>query len=142
VLGTSLSLSNADQLQTAISKDGTMLWIINFPLVSNDQISGLLKRKFNMVHCDIDDSKRQKLCGRVRFAASIIIHLSKSVSKQGHSKFKKDMLDHAVKKQWKWQRLIWLGANTKYWIRAWLSQTCFAVWFWGIGFCWCTVYYR
>ncbi|RPB23667.1 hypothetical protein L211DRAFT_235418 [Terfezia boudieri ATCC MYA-4762] len=94
VLGTSLSLSHTDRLESAISKQSYLQVIHNFPSASESQVVGLLKRSLNLEDCDIDASKHQKLSGRLRFSASIITHFNQS----DLSDCKQKRLDHTVDK--------------------------------------------
>ncbi|KAF9198853.1 hypothetical protein BGZ49_000218 [Haplosporangium sp. Z 27] len=87
VLGTSLSLGSAEHVYSAIGKPENFLKIVNFPLSDKDDVEKMLKRTLNLDGCVIDDSKKQKLCGRARFGARVIkeltcLHDSGTESKQ------------------------------------------------------------
>jgi len=93
VLGTSLSLANADHVQTAIAKQEYFLRIVDFPLVTESLVEELLKRTLNLENCDIKSAKRQKLSGRARFATSVIVHLSDPAN---ITSSKQEVLDRAM----------------------------------------------
>ncbi|KAF9197355.1 hypothetical protein BGZ49_002246 [Haplosporangium sp. Z 27] len=76
VLGTSLSLGNAEHVYTAIGKPENFIKNLNFPSDDGDAVEKTLKRTLNLDDCVIDDSKRQKLSGRARFGTRVIKELA------------------------------------------------------------------
>ncbi|KAF9348650.1 hypothetical protein BGX26_012965 [Mortierella sp. AD094] len=58
VLGTSLSLANADHVYTAIGKPDNFLRIVNFPSVDQDLVEETLNRTLDLEGCVIDPVKR------------------------------------------------------------------------------------
>ncbi|KAL1920655.1 uncharacterized protein VTP21DRAFT_1032 [Calcarisporiella thermophila] len=76
VLGTSLSLGNAEHVYTAIGKPENFLKIVNFPSSDGEDVERMLKRTLNLDDCVIADAKRQKLSGRARFGTRVIKELS------------------------------------------------------------------
>ncbi|KAF9087445.1 hypothetical protein BGX27_002935 [Mortierella sp. AM989] len=94
VLGTSLSLGNAEHVYTAIGKPENFIKIVNFPSGDGDAVERTLKRTLNLEDCTIDDTKRQKLGGRPRFGTRVIIELANL--RDSGTGSKQDLLDEAM----------------------------------------------
>jgi len=80
VLGTSMTLSDADHVYTAISKPTNLKRITKFPLINEQDVVNLLKKAIDLSDCEISTAKRRRLTGRPRFSASVISQLEKQDS--------------------------------------------------------------
>ncbi|KAG0271650.1 hypothetical protein BGZ95_000502 [Linnemannia exigua] len=80
ILGTALSLQDADHVYTAVGKDTNFIKIMNFPRLNEDDIRKMLSNLVNMSECEIPHAKRRKLSGRPRFSLGIIKHLGATSS--------------------------------------------------------------
>ncbi|CAG8649474.1 6880_t:CDS:1, partial [Paraglomus occultum] len=80
VLGTSLSLADADHVYTAVGKKTNFEKITNFPSLDEQDVDNLLKNAIDLSDCEIPPAKQQKLIiiGRPRFSASVIGQLNDS----------------------------------------------------------------
>ena len=96
VLGTSLSLSDADHVHTAISKHTNFRRITNFPSINEQDVNNLLKKAIDLSGCEIPPDKRKRLIGRPRFAASVIVQLMESDTNKSDTNTKQEVLNCAV----------------------------------------------
>ncbi|CAI2176664.1 15449_t:CDS:2 [Funneliformis geosporum] len=78
VLGTSLSLSDADQVSSAVDKKTNFQKIINFPKLNEQDVDNLLKYAIDLSECVIPPNKRRKLTGWPHFSSSVIGKLNDS----------------------------------------------------------------
>src|SRR5262249_37886595 len=104
VLGTSLSLSNADHVYTAISKPENFLRIVKFPSVNEDLVEETLKRTLDLEGCVVDSVKRRKLTGRVRFPFTVISEVSKLGDSITSTNSKQEALDRAMDRAITWSK--------------------------------------
>jgi len=94
VLGTSLSLLDADHVYTAISKRINFERITNFPSINEQDVDNLLKKAIDLSDCEIPPAKRQRLTGRPRFSANVIGHLMEK--NDSDTDTKQDVLNCAI----------------------------------------------
>ncbi|KAG0195900.1 hypothetical protein BGX28_000398 [Mortierella sp. GBA30] len=92
ILGTALSLQNADHVYSALDKTSNFTRITDFPQFSSNDVSKMISDLVDLSGCEIPLAKRRKLSGRARFSLGIIKRLiadPTQISKQ-------DTLDSAV----------------------------------------------
>ncbi|KAG0195298.1 hypothetical protein BGX28_001751, partial [Mortierella sp. GBA30] len=75
ILGTSLSLQDADHVYSAIGKSTNFMRITDFPHFDDVDVNKMLSDLVDLSDCDIQPAKRRKLSGRARFSLGIINHL-------------------------------------------------------------------
>lgn len=85
ILGTALSLQNADHIYSAVAKQTNDWKITDFPRFDKNDVSKMLSDLVDMEDCVIPEAKRRKLAGRPRFSVDIINGLTKPLS-NGDSK--------------------------------------------------------
>ncbi|GJJ76488.1 hypothetical protein EMPS_08847 [Entomortierella parvispora] len=95
ILGTALSLQNADHVYSAVAKQTNDSRITDFPSFSKDEVSTMLSDLVDMEDCVIPEAKRRKLSGRARFVVDVVNHLTKH-SSTGDDK--QAVLDNAIDK--------------------------------------------
>ncbi|KAF9579103.1 hypothetical protein BGW38_004786 [Lunasporangiospora selenospora] len=66
ILGTALSLQDADHVYSAVAKQTNDSRITDFPSFSKDEVSRMLSDLVDMDDCVIPEAKRRKLSGRAR----------------------------------------------------------------------------
>ncbi|CAO3670427.1 unnamed protein product [Umbelopsis ramanniana] len=93
ILGTELSLQNADHVYPAVAKQPNEDKITNFPLFDQNDVSRILSDLVDMEDCVVPEPKRRKLSGRARFAVDVVNRLTKP-STTGDSK--QMMLENAI----------------------------------------------
>jgi guanylate kinase len=94
VLGTSLSLSNADHVYTSVSKPTNFEKITSFPSINEQNVDNLLKKAIDLSDCEISPAKRRRLTGRPRFSANVISQLMEK--NDSDTVTKQEVLDYAV----------------------------------------------
>ncbi|KAF8920501.1 hypothetical protein EDD21DRAFT_449173 [Dissophora ornata] len=85
ILGTALSLQNADHVYSAVAKQTNDSRITDFPRFSKNDVTRILSDLVEMKDCVIPDAKRRKLVGRARFSVDVVNRLTKN-SSPGDSK--------------------------------------------------------
>ncbi|KAF9152038.1 hypothetical protein DFQ26_001032, partial [Actinomortierella ambigua] len=83
ILGTALSLQNADHVYSAIGKPTNFTEITAFPQFDEIEIGKMLSGLIDLSDCEIPSAKRRKLSGRPRFSLGIINHLFTTGPTQG-----------------------------------------------------------
>ncbi|RUP43600.1 hypothetical protein BC936DRAFT_136959, partial [Jimgerdemannia flammicorona] len=94
VLGTSLTLMDAQHVYSAISKpDDRFAKVTSFPWCDELQVELLLGKIIDISDCEIPPEKKRRLRGRFRFTTSIV----NEIIKYGHSsQSKQEILDEAI----------------------------------------------
>ncbi|KAG0041795.1 hypothetical protein BGZ90_009653, partial [Linnemannia elongata] len=72
ILGTALSLQDADHVYTAVGKETNFIRITDFPLFDEHEVNKILSDLVDLSGCEIPPSKRRKLSGRPRFSLGIV----------------------------------------------------------------------
>ncbi|KAK3840965.1 MAG: hypothetical protein J3R72DRAFT_446220 [Linnemannia gamsii] len=93
ILGTALSLQNADQVYSAVGRSTNFTRITDFPQLDEEDVIKMLSDLVDMSDCDIPSAKRRKLSGRARFSIGIINRLVATGSTQA---CKQATLDNAI----------------------------------------------
>jgi hypothetical protein len=93
ILGTALSLQNADHVYSAIGKRTNFTRITDFPWFDEGDVNKMLTDLIDTSGCDIPPAKRRKLSGRARFSLGIINHIVETGPTQDS---KQDILDNAI----------------------------------------------
>ncbi|KAF9408942.1 hypothetical protein BGZ94_002143 [Podila epigama] len=75
ILGTALSLQDADHVYSAVGKRTNFTRITDFPRFDENDVNRMLSDLVDLSDCDIPSAKRRKLSGRARFSLGIINHL-------------------------------------------------------------------
>ncbi|KAF9080254.1 hypothetical protein BGX23_002406, partial [Mortierella sp. AD031] len=75
ILGTALSLHDADHVHSAVGKPTNFTKITDFPHFDENDVNKMLSDLIDMSDCDIPHPKRRKLSGRARFSLGIINRL-------------------------------------------------------------------
>ncbi|KAF9118178.1 hypothetical protein BGW39_001417 [Mortierella sp. 14UC] len=75
ILGTALSLQDADHVYSAVGKLTNFTRITDFPQFDEDEVSKMLSELVDMSDCEIPPAKRRRLSGRARFSIGIINRL-------------------------------------------------------------------
>ncbi|KAF9320026.1 hypothetical protein BG003_007388 [Podila horticola] len=75
ILGTALSLQNADHVYSALDKTINFTRIIDFPQFDSSDVNKMISDLVDLSDCDIPPAKRRKLSGRARFSLGIIKRL-------------------------------------------------------------------
>ncbi|KAF9577962.1 hypothetical protein BGW38_006509 [Lunasporangiospora selenospora] len=75
ILGTALSLQNADHVYSALDKTINFTRITDFPQFSSNDVNKMLSDLVDLSDCEIPPAKRRKLSGRARFSLGIIKRL-------------------------------------------------------------------
>ncbi|KAF9116504.1 hypothetical protein BGW39_002721 [Mortierella sp. 14UC] len=93
ILGTALSLQDADNVYSAVGKANNFTTITDFPQFDEDDVIKMLSSLVDLSDCDIPPAKRRKLSGRARFSIGIVNRLVTTGSIQDA---KQATLDNAV----------------------------------------------
>ncbi|KAK3807861.1 MAG: hypothetical protein J3Q66DRAFT_85573 [Benniella sp.] len=93
VLGTALTLQNADHVCSAIAKETNFIRITEFPHFNEEDVDKLISNLVDTSDCVIPPAKRRKLSGRARFPIGIVYRLANTGSRQDN---KQAILDEAV----------------------------------------------
>ncbi|KAI7831543.1 hypothetical protein BC939DRAFT_437369 [Gamsiella multidivaricata] len=75
ILGTALSLQDADHVYSAVGKLTNFTKITDFPRFDEDDVNKVLSDLVDMSGCDIPSAKCRKLSGRARFSINIVNRL-------------------------------------------------------------------
>ncbi|KAG0221999.1 hypothetical protein BGW42_007039 [Actinomortierella wolfii] len=78
ILGTALSLQNADHVYSAIAKRTNFSRITDFPHFTEDDVDKVLSDLVDMSDCEIPPAKRRKMAGRPRFSMDVVSCLATS----------------------------------------------------------------
>ncbi|KAG9070410.1 hypothetical protein KI688_009747 [Linnemannia hyalina] len=95
ILGTALSLQDADHVYSAIAKPTNFSRITEFPRFNEKDVIKTHSKLVDMSDCEIPPAKRRKLTGRVRFSIDVVERLATRCSTQDS---KQAILDDAVDK--------------------------------------------
>ncbi|GJJ78336.1 hypothetical protein EMPS_10695 [Entomortierella parvispora] len=76
ILGTSLSLQNADHVYSALDKTVNFTRITDFPQFDSIDINKMISDLVDLSDCEIPPAKRIKLSGRARFSLGIVKRLN------------------------------------------------------------------
>ncbi|KAF9349932.1 hypothetical protein BGX26_011839 [Mortierella sp. AD094] len=82
ILGTALSLQDADHVYSAIAKHTNFSRITDFPHFDENDICKMLSDLVDMSDCEIPPAKRRKLTGRARFSIDVVNRLATPCSFQ------------------------------------------------------------
>ncbi|KAF9287534.1 hypothetical protein BGZ68_001690 [Mortierella alpina] len=82
ILGTALSLQDADHVYSAIAKQTNFLRITEFPSFNEDDVDKILSDLVDMSGCEIPPAKRRRLTGRARFSIDVVSRLAGPCSSQ------------------------------------------------------------
>ncbi|KAF8936645.1 hypothetical protein EDD21DRAFT_413488 [Dissophora ornata] len=82
ILGTSLSLQNADDVYSAIDKPNNFTKITDFPVLDECEVIKVISDLVDMSDCEIPPAKRLKLSGRPRFSIGVVNRLVATGSTQ------------------------------------------------------------
>ncbi|KAF8924589.1 hypothetical protein BGZ58_001634 [Dissophora ornata] len=93
ILGTALSLQDAEHVYSAIAKQTNFSRITDFPRFNENDVDRILSDLTDMEDCAIPDAKRRKLAGRARFSIDVINRLTKTSSPEDS---KQSVLDNAI----------------------------------------------
>ena len=96
ILGTALSLQDADHMYACVGKKTNFTRITDFLRLDEEDVSKMLPDLVDMSECEIPHAKCHKLSGRPRFSLGIINHLVAISSTQDS---KQDILTRAVDKR-------------------------------------------
>ena len=77
ILGTALSLQNADHVYSAVAKQTNDSKITDFPRFCKEDVFRMLSDLVDMDDCVIPEAKRRKLAGRARFVVDVVNRLTK-----------------------------------------------------------------
>ncbi|KAF9139415.1 hypothetical protein BGX30_007983 [Mortierella sp. GBA39] len=86
VLGTSLSLQEADHVCSAIGKDISFHRIIRFPSFDDQDVEHVLSNLIDTSDCTVPHEKRRKLAGRARFSVAVVRELFNLQHTSPHTK--------------------------------------------------------
>ncbi|KAG0019239.1 hypothetical protein BGZ82_000211 [Podila clonocystis] len=86
VLGTSLSLQDADHVYSAVGKRTNFQKITTFPLFDDQDVEDVLSELVDISDCTIPHAKRRKLTGRARFSASVVREIFELHHTEPHTK--------------------------------------------------------
>ncbi|KAG0008728.1 hypothetical protein BGZ82_004485, partial [Podila clonocystis] len=75
ILGTALSLQNADHVYSALDKTINFTRITDFPQFDSSDVNKMISDLIDLSDCEIPPAKRRKLSGRARFSLGIIKRL-------------------------------------------------------------------
>lgn len=75
ILGTALSLQDADHIYTAVGKPTNFIRITDFPIFDQEDVGKMLSGLVDLTECEIPPFKRRRLSGRPRFALGIVNYL-------------------------------------------------------------------
>ncbi|GJJ77536.1 hypothetical protein EMPS_09895 [Entomortierella parvispora] len=95
VLGTSMSLQDADDVYPAVGKRTNFHRITQFPVFNEEDVQNVLSELVDISDCTIPRVKRQKLTGRARFSASVVTEMFECRHIEPHSS-KQAKLDKVV----------------------------------------------
>jgi len=79
ILGTALSLQNADHVYSAVAKQTNDSKITDFPRFCRD-VARMLSDLVDVKDCVIPEAKRRRLTGRARFVVDVVNRLTKPSS--------------------------------------------------------------
>ncbi|KAI8356289.1 hypothetical protein B0O80DRAFT_497003 [Mortierella sp. GBAus27b] len=82
ILGTALSLQDADHVYSAIAKPTNFSRITEFPQFDENDVDKILSDLVDMSDCDLPPAKRRKLTGRARFSVDVVKRLATRCSSQ------------------------------------------------------------
>ncbi|KAG0268150.1 hypothetical protein BGZ95_002588 [Linnemannia exigua] len=82
ILGTALSLQDADHVYSAIAKPTNLSRITEFPRFDEIEVNKMLSELVDMSGCEIPPAKRRKLTGRARFSVDVVKRLATHCSSQ------------------------------------------------------------
>ncbi|KAF8923781.1 hypothetical protein BGZ58_002528, partial [Dissophora ornata] len=80
ILGTALSLQNADHVYSAVAKQTNDSKITSFPNFDKHDVTRMLSDLVDMEDCVIPEAKRRRLTGRARFVVDVVNRLTKPSS--------------------------------------------------------------
>ncbi|KAG9067627.1 hypothetical protein KI688_012412 [Linnemannia hyalina] len=95
IIGTALSLQDADHVYSAIAKPTNFSRITEFPRFDEKDVIKIHSKLVDMSDCEIPPAKRHKLTGRARFSIDVVERLATRCSSQDS---KQAILDDAVDK--------------------------------------------
>ncbi|KAG9065460.1 hypothetical protein KI688_002787 [Linnemannia hyalina] len=95
IIGTALSLQDADYVYSAIAKPTNFSRITEFPRFDEKDVIKIHSKLVDMSDCEIPPAKRRKLTGRARFSIDVVERLATRCSSQDS---KQAILDDAVDK--------------------------------------------
>lgn len=75
VLGTSLSLQDADHVYSAVGKRTNFHKIMQFPLFDDQDVENVLSELVDISDCTFPHVKRRKVTGRARFSVNVVREL-------------------------------------------------------------------
>ncbi|KAG0200817.1 hypothetical protein BGX33_010754, partial [Mortierella sp. NVP41] len=75
ILGTALSLQNAEHVHSAVAKEINFTRITDFPQFDASDVNKMISDLVDLSDCEIPPAKRRKLAGRARFSLTIIKRL-------------------------------------------------------------------
>ncbi|CAO3570977.1 unnamed protein product [Mortierella alpina] len=75
ILGTALSLQNADHVYSALDKAINFTKITEFPQFDENEVNKMISDLVDLSSCEIPPAKRRKLSGRARFSLGIVNRL-------------------------------------------------------------------
>ncbi|KAG0360734.1 hypothetical protein BGZ54_009410 [Gamsiella multidivaricata] len=93
LLGTALSLQDADQMYSAIGKRMNFTKITCFPSFDEGDVGSVLSGLVDISDCELPPAKCQELMGRPRFSLSVI---NKLIGCHSDQESKQTMLDEAI----------------------------------------------
>ncbi|KAG9072221.1 hypothetical protein KI688_006445 [Linnemannia hyalina] len=82
ILGTAISLQDADHVYSAIAKHTNFSRITDFPRFDENDVDKILSDLVDMSDCDLPPAKRRKLTGRARFSVDVVKRLATRCSSQ------------------------------------------------------------
>ncbi|GJJ77531.1 hypothetical protein EMPS_09890 [Entomortierella parvispora] len=95
VLGTSMSLQDADDVYPAVGKRTNFHRITQFPVFNEEDVQNVLSELVDISDCTIPPVKRQKLTGRARFSVSVVNEMFEYRHIEPHSS-KQARLDEVI----------------------------------------------
>ncbi|KAF9284434.1 hypothetical protein BGZ74_001737, partial [Mortierella antarctica] len=99
ILGTSLTLQDADMVYSAVGKPTNFTRITDFPQLDDSGVTKMVSDLVEMSGCEIPPTKRRKLSGRVRFSVGIVHQLATTDSTQGTKQTTLDKaIDHTIER--------------------------------------------
>ncbi|KAF9164598.1 hypothetical protein DFQ26_001253 [Actinomortierella ambigua] len=93
ILGTALSLQNADRIYSGLDKTTNFIRITDFPQFDENDINIMISGLIDLSDCEIPLHKRRKLSGRARFSLGIISRLAETDLTR---KSKQAILNHVI----------------------------------------------
>ncbi|KAF9344864.1 hypothetical protein BGX34_005264, partial [Mortierella sp. NVP85] len=98
ILGTSLTLQNANHVSSAIAKKTNFIKISDFPRFDEKDVKRMISNLVDISDCDIPPAKYRRLCGRARLAINVVQNLIATGSKDDT---KQAILDKAIDEAFK-----------------------------------------